>query len=148
MQSWIDAAVRSMTTLNKAAAGVITKHVETATGHAVERSSAVARAGAGASPVHAERGSVVHAMTDITGFGLIGHAREVAVASDVSLLLHASRIPLLEGAIECVRAGHIPGGLKANREFPECVVACYERNADGGKTFLFAPRFAHLKFSS
>ena len=141
-QSWIDAAVRSMTTLNKAAAGVITRQAEAAAGHAVERSSAVARVGAGASPVHAERGSVVHAMTDITGFGLIGHAREVAVASDVSLLLHASRIPLLEGAIECVRAGHIPGGLKANREFAECVVAYDDGIAEDIKTLLFDPQTA------
>src|SRR5437867_692202 len=141
-QSWIDAAVRSMTTLNKAAAGVITRQAEAAAGHAVERSSAVARVGEGASPVHAERGSVVHAMTDITGFGLIGHAREVAVASDVSLLLHASRIPLLEGAIECVRAGHIPGGLKANREFAECVVAYDDGIAEDIKTLLFDPQTA------
>ena len=141
-QSWIDAAVRSMTTLNKAAAGVITRQAEAAAGHAVERSSAVARVVAGASPVHAERGSVVHAMTDITGFGLIGHAREVAVASDVSLLLHASRIPLLEGAIECVRAGHIPGGLKANREFAECVVAYDDGIAEDVKTLLFDPQTA------
>src|SRR5205823_5581046 len=52
-QSWIDAAVRSMTTLNKAAAGVITRQAEAAAGRAVERSSAVARVGAVASPVHA-----------------------------------------------------------------------------------------------
>jgi len=142
MQSWIDAAVRSMTTLNKAAAGVITKHVETATGHAVERNPAVARVGTGASPVHAERSSVVHAMTDITGFGLIGHAREVALASNVSLLLHASRIPLLEGAIECVRAGHIPGGLKANREFAECVVAYEDGITEDIRTLLFDPQTA------
>ncbi len=141
-QSWIDAAVRSMTTLNKAAAGVITKHVETATGHAVERSSAVARVGAGASPVHAERGSVVHAMTDITGFGLIGHAREVAVASNVSLLIQADKTPLLDGALECVRAGHIPGGLKANREFAECVVAYDDGIAEDVKTLLFDPQTA------
>src|SRR5437879_9900528 len=105
-QSWIDAAVRSTTTLNKAAAGVITKHLETATGHAVERSSAVARVGAGASPARAERGSVVHAKTDITGFGLIGHAREVAVASNVSLLIQADKTPLLDGAPASVRSRH------------------------------------------
>jgi len=141
-QSWIDAAVRSMTTLNKAAAGVITKHVETATGHAVERNPAVASVGTGASPVHAERSSVVHAMTDITGFGLIGHGREMALASNVSLLLQAHRIPLLEGAIECVRAGHIPGGLKANREFAECVVAYDDGIAEDVKTLLFDPQTA------
>src|SRR5207245_10845290 len=119
-----------------------TEHVETDPGQAVERIRAVARVGTGASPVHAERSSVVHAMTDITGFGLIGHAREVALASNVSLLLHASRIPLLEGAIECVRAGHIPGGLKANREFAECVVAYDDGIAEDIKTLLFDPQTA------
>src|SRR5207253_324732 len=141
-QSWIDAAVRSMTTLNKAAAGVITKHVETATGHAVERNPAVARVGTGASPVHAERSSVVHAMTDVTGFGLIGHAREMALASNVALHLRASSIPVLEGALDCVRAGHIPGGLKANRDFAECVVGYEGRIPDNLKTLLFDPQTA------
>src|SRR5205807_3157415 len=142
MQSWIDAAVRSMTTLNKAAAGVITKHVETATGHAVERKPAVARVGTGVSPVHAERSSVVHAMTDITGFGLIGHACEVALASNVSLLIQADKTPLLDGALECIRAGHIPGGLKANREFAECVVKYDVGVKEELKTLLFDPQTA------
>src|SRR3989442_14269134 len=77
---------------------------------------------------------------DITGFGLDGHGREMALASNVSLLLHAHRIPLLEGAIECVRAGHIPGGLKANREFAECVVAYDDGIAEDVKTLLFDPQ--------
>src|SRR5207237_10633315 len=104
MQAWLDAAVRSMTSLNRAAAGVIAKDVDTATGHAVERNPAVARVGTGASPVHAARSAVVHATTDITGFGLIGHAREVALASNVSLLVHAANIPLLDGALQSVPA--------------------------------------------
>jgi 6,7-dimethyl-8-ribityllumazine synthase len=45
----------------------------------------------------------VHAMTDVTGFGMIAHAREIALASHVSLKLCASRIPLLEGALDCLR---------------------------------------------
>ena len=68
-------------------------------------------------------------MTDVTGFGLIGHAREMALASNVSLQFFASRIPLLAGALECVQAGYIPGGLKANREFAECLVAYGRRGA-------------------
>jgi selenide,water dikinase len=125
-QSWIDAAVASMTTLNKAAAEIITN----------------GRVGTGDSPVHAERSSAVHALTDVTGFGLIGHAREMALASGVSLRLHASRIPLLEGALDCVRAGHIPGGLKANREFAECVVGYEEGIAEDIKNILFDPQTA------
>ncbi len=126
--AWIDAAVRSMTTLNKLAVEVIT-----------------GRVGPDLRPGQAERSSAaftVHAMTDITGFGLIGHAREMALASDVSLQISAGSIPLLEGALECVRAGHVPGGLKNNRDFAECLV-----EYDGGvpedlRTLLFDPQTA------
>ena len=139
-QSWIDAAVRSMTTLNKAAAEVATSRVETA-GVGTARAETT-RVGTGVPPVQAGRSSAVHAMTDITGFGLIGHAREVALASNVSLYIHAARIPLLDGALECVRAGHIPGGLKANREFAECVVAYDDGISEDVKTLLFDPQTA------
>jgi selenide,water dikinase len=84
----------------------------------------------------------VHALTDVTGFGMIGHAREMALASKVSLRLHAGRIPLIEGALECVRAGHIPGGLKANREFAECVVGYEDGISEEIKTMLFDPQTA------
>jgi selenide,water dikinase len=135
--AWIDGAVRSMTTLNKRAAEIIT------TGHG----------GTGAWPacpepsrrVQAERSSAaftVHAMTDITGFGLIGHAREMALASEVSLRLYASRIPLLEGALECVHAGHIPGGLKNNRDFVECMVAYDDEVPEDVRTMLYDPQTA------
>ena len=111
--AWIDAAVRSMTTLNKRAAEVI-----------------------------AGNDFQVHAMTDITGFGLIGHVREMALASDVSVSISADSVPLLGGALECVRAGHIPGGLKNNRDFAECVVG-YEQNiSDDLKMILFDPQTA------
>jgi selenide,water dikinase len=139
-QLWIDAAVASMTTLNKIAAEVIT----------------TGRVATGASPVQAERTSpatgqrpttndafLVHAMTDITGFGLIGHVREMALASDnVSMLINSSRVPVLEGALECVRAGHIPGGLTANREFAECAVRYEDGIAEEIKTILFDPQTA------
>ena len=153
-RSWIDAAVASMTTLNKAAAEVITTgHV----GTAAPGRPGTNRVGTGVSPVQADRSSAaitiawtgsseptwsVHSLTDITGFGLIGHAREMALASKVSLKLYASRIPLLEGAIECVRAGHIPGGLKANRDFAECMVHYENRISDELKTLLFDPQTA------
>jgi selenide, water dikinase len=130
---WIDAAVRSMTTLNKAAAEVITgAPVATAS-----RSSATN----GQRPTGNDR-FTVHSMTDITGFGLIGHAREMALASDVSLKISASSIPLLEGALECVRAGHIPGGLKNNREFAECIVEYDHEIPEDVKALLFDPQTA------
>jgi len=124
-QTWINAAVDSMTTLNKNAADVIT-------GAAERRSAGQPRA---AVPTWS-----VNAMTDITGFGLIGHARELARGSNVGLRLHASQIRLLEGALDCVRAGYIPGGLKANRDFAECVVSYEGEIGDEIKTLLFDPQ--------
>ena len=111
-QAWIDDAVKSMTTLNKTAAEVV----------------------AG--------GYLVHALTDITGFGLIGHAREMAVASNVSLVLNSAAAPILEGALECISAGHIPGGLKANREFAECAVEFEANVTDDLRPLFFDPQTA------
>ena len=118
-EEWIEGAVASMTTLNKKAAEVIgSKNYE------------------------------VHALTDITGFGLVGHAREMALASSVGMSLFADRVPLLPGALECARAGHIPGGLKANREFAECVVG-YEREISQElQALLFDPQTAGGLFIS
>ena len=87
-------------------------------------------------------GFEVHALTDITGFGLIGHARELALASEVSLRLRAGQVPLLPGALECVRAGFIPGGLKANRDFAECLVSYEGAVPEDVKTLLFDPQTA------
>ena len=64
----------------------------------------------------------VHGCTDITGFGLIGHAREMAVASGVTLEIGVDRVGLLSGALEYARRGALPGGLKNNREFNSCAV--------------------------
>jgi selenide,water dikinase len=64
----------------------------------------------------------VHACTDISGYGLIGHAREVALASGVTLEIEADRVQFLPGAVEYARQGALPGGLKNNREFASCAV--------------------------
>jgi selenide, water dikinase len=129
-QSWIDAAVASMTTLNQVAAEVI------ATQNRVPHPSAFTAGGG-------DFDFPVHALTDITGFGLIGHLREMLLASDnVSAEIHAGRIPLLAGALECVRAGHIPGGLKANREFAECIVNYGPGISEEIKSLLFDPQTA------
>jgi len=64
----------------------------------------------------------VHGCTDVTGFGLIGHAREMALASDVTLEISVDRLRFLPGALDYARAGAIPGGLKNNREFASCAV--------------------------
>jgi selenide, water dikinase len=64
----------------------------------------------------------VHGCTDVSGFGFLGHTREMALASGVTLEIEAARIPLLPGALDAVRAGAVPGGLKNNREFVSCAV--------------------------
>jgi selenide,water dikinase len=111
--AWIEASVQSMTALNKKAAEAII-----------------------------QGDFRVHSMTDITGFGLIGHAREIALASNVSLVFQANHIPVLPGALECVRAGHIPGGLNNNRDFAECVVGYDDGIPEDRKTILFDPQTA------
>ncbi len=112
-ESWVTAAIECMTSLNKKAAELITN-----------------------------KGYGVHSLTDVTGFGLIGHARELALASQVSLRIYSGSIPLLPGALDCVRAGHVPGGLKANREFAECVVEYASGLSEELKTLLFDPQTA------
>ncbi len=61
--------------------------------------------------------------TDITGFGLLGHAHHIARGSNVSLRIEAARLPVLPGALEAWRAGATPGGAERNdafvREFTE-----------------------------
>jgi len=111
--AWTDAAIRSMTTLNR-------KAIESIVRNALP----------------------INAMTDVTGFGMIGHAREMALASSVSLLLHADRIPLLAGALDCVRAGYLPGGLNNNRDFAECVVDSTAGVPEDLRALLYDPQTA------
>lgn len=56
-------------------------------------------------------------VTDVTGFGLLGHAHEVASRSDVRVVLDAGRIPALDGALEASRAGVRNAGHPRNEEF-------------------------------
>jgi selenide,water dikinase len=64
-------------------------------------------------------GLEVHALTDITGFGLLGHGLEMAQASKVELTLYAGRVPVLSWAKEYAGMGLVPGGSHANRRFCE-----------------------------
>lgn len=72
--------------------------------------------------------SPIHAVTDVTGFGLLGHAREMALGNSargiaaVSLEIEHSAILYLPGALEAARDGFLPGGLKNNQDFiSDCV---------------------------
>jgi len=110
--AWVENAVLSMTTLNRAAS-----------------ESAIANPG-------------VHSMTDITGFGLMGHGREMALGSGMVLEIDTASVPLIPGALDAVRLGAIHGGLIANREFAECLVADVPENAipDEVRTLLYDPQ--------
>ncbi len=82
----------------------------------------------------------VHGCTDVTGFGLLGHARELALASGVTILLDAASIPMLPGALDYARQGAIPGGLNNNREFASCDVAIMATLDPGIEDLLYDPQ--------
>jgi cysteine desulfurase NifS/selenium donor protein len=56
----------------------------------------------------------VHACTDVTGFGLMGHLLEMLLASDVSADIDADEVPLLPGVVDLAASGVVPGGTKDN----------------------------------
>jgi selenide,water dikinase len=60
-----------------------------------------------------------HAATDITGFGLIGHAAEMAALGEVGFKISFQAIPLMDGARQWAEAGLVPGGAYSNREYRE-----------------------------
>ena len=110
--AWVDGAVHSMTTLNQRACAVVSEH------------------------------DGVHAMTDVTGFGLMGHGREVAMASRVVLEIETEKVPQLPGALEAIAMDAIPGGLLANREYAECAVAEHPAGSisPAVRTLMFDPQ--------
>ena len=82
-----------------------------------------------------------NAVTDVTGFGLLGHAHETAVRSSVRIRLEAARLPALDGALEAARAGVTTAGTRKNREYadvevrdvaPEVVELAYDPQTAGG----------------
>jgi selenide,water dikinase len=94
----------------------------------------------------------VHACTDVTGFGLIGHAREMALGSKATIEIDARAIRFLPGAVEYARQGAIPGGLKNNREFASSCVEgssefddlLYDPQTSGGLLIALPERDATL----
>lgn len=109
-EAWVKAAIDSMTTLNRTAAAVITKF------------------------------SGVHAMTDVTGFGLMGHGREMAMASEAVLEIETGNVPHLEGALEAIALGAVPAGLLANRAYAECMVSEEGASDDALRTLMYDPQ--------
>jgi selenide, water dikinase len=96
----VDAAVSAMTMLNQAAAGALRALTE-----------------------NSEHNHSIHAVTDVTGFSLLGHAREMALGDParglepVSFELDHAAFEYLPGAVEAAREGHLSGGLRNNRAF-------------------------------
>jgi selenide,water dikinase len=112
----VAAAVESMQRLNRGAAEVL-RSLESE---------------AGPSPLHA--------VTDVTGFGLLGHAREIAAGSNVSLELDSASIDYLPGAAAAAEAGFLAGGLVANREFLDGCVEFDAAVASATRSLLFDPQ--------
>jgi len=59
----------------------------------------------------------VHACTDITGFGLLGHLLGMVKASNIKAVIHADNVPFFEGVLELATGGILPGGTKNNFEY-------------------------------
>jgi selenide, water dikinase len=118
----LDAALASMSRLNRAAADAL---------HEVENKMGP----------HS-----IHAVTDVTGFGLLGHAREMALGNPdagtnpVTIEIDHQALPLLPGAIEAAQQGMISGGLRNNREFLGDCVGFAENVPDEYRALLFDPQ--------
>ena len=115
-QEHMDAAIASMARLNRDAAEAL---------HELA-------AAAGENPVHA--------VTDVTGFGLLGHAREMAAASGISMEIEHGRIAYLAGAREAARSGFLAGGLKRNRDFIGPCAGFADSVAPESRDLLFDPQ--------
>ena len=131
------AAVGAMTTLNSAAAAAL-REVEEKAGEA----------------------KPIHAVTDVTGFSLLGHAREMALGAPgqgiepVSFEIDHAAFAYFPGAVEAAREGHLSGGLKNNRAFigecaafdsqvaPEMQDLLFDPQTSGGLLIAVAPEFA------
>lgn len=97
----------------------------------------------------------VKGATDITGFGLLGHAAEMVEASGAGIAITASRLPLLPGALALAERGHFSGGMKRNRRHVEALLGSrlildpslpaplaallFESETSGGLLFSVAP---------
>ncbi len=82
----------------------------------------------------------VSACTDVTGFGLSGHAYEVAAASSVSIRINISKLPLMKGVLELIEKDCIPGGGYANRSHYEQWVEFEGAIAEAKKALVFDPQ--------
>ncbi|MBD0278553.1 MAG: selenide, water dikinase SelD, partial [Flavisolibacter sp.] len=80
----------------------------------------------------------VHAMTDVTGFGILGHATEMAEGSKVSIELHYSRLPKMEGVAHYIQQRTIPGATARNRNSYSANVQ-YEKDVNETEALQLLP---------
>ena len=95
----------------------------------------------------------IHACTDITGFGLLGHIYEMALGSGVAITVQSAAIPLLTDAAEAAAMGFVPGGAYANRDYLTTVTMspsvpmniqdlCFDPQTSGGLLLSVPPNIA------
>jgi selenide,water dikinase len=121
-QASIDAAVASMSQLNRSAAEALHELAANTGTH------------------------TIHAVTDVTGFGILGHAREMALGnpekgiSAVTIEIHHKAVPVLPGAFDAARQGMIAGGLNNNLDFLAGCVAFAANVPEENRALLFDPQ--------
>lgn len=82
----------------------------------------------------------VHACTDVTGFGLLGHACEMIEETSVGMVIHSAVVPFFPEAKELAEMGLVPGGLHRNREFRMNMVKIDSEVPDYLVDILFDPQ--------
>ena len=81
-----------------------------------------------------------HACTDITGFGFIGHALEMATASQVGMVIQLKAVPIFPEAMDYAKLGLVPGGAYSNRQFFSCPVEVHSDVSDLLVDILYDPQ--------
>ena len=131
---------------------ILTKPIGTgviSTGIKLEKASAQVAASSvatmltpGKQAAEAMREFAVIGATDVTGFALLGHAWEMARASNVSIEIDAGAVPLLEGALELASAGVVTGADKTNREYVGDDISIAETVSQEMRRLLYDPQTA------
>jgi selenide,water dikinase len=82
----------------------------------------------------------VHAATDVTGYGLVGHAHEMACGSGYSMVLQVNNLAWIDGSKNYAQAGYFSGGAVANSEYYEKYVVYENIFDDWNRMLLFDPQ--------
>jgi selenide,water dikinase len=82
----------------------------------------------------------VHACTDITGFGLLGHLSEMVYGSSMSVRIFSDRVPMIPEALEFAAMGLLPAGAYKNKEFRESMIDFEQKVARSMQDVLFDPQ--------